>query len=105
MEEFNPPELQEGNDGTLESMCQKYLETSSVMFMFPTKRKSAMPDCPQITKEKRVKLESSIDYTQEQQLLKISEVDLISKEKSLSLLDQVYSGELKEIIVLYKDRF
>jgi hypothetical protein len=40
-----------------------------------------MPDCPQITKEKRVKLGSLIDSTQEQQSLKISEVNSISKKK------------------------
>jgi hypothetical protein len=40
-----------------------------------------MPDCPQIAKEKKVKLESSIDSTQEQQSSKISEVDSILKEK------------------------
>jgi hypothetical protein len=42
-----------------------------------------MPDCPQITEEKRVKLESSIDSTQEQQSSKISEVDSISEKKGL----------------------
>jgi hypothetical protein len=64
-----------------------------------------MPDSPQITKEKRVKLGSSIDSTQEQKSSKISEVDSISKKKKrLFLLDQVYSGEVKEIIVLYNDR-
>jgi hypothetical protein len=54
MEEFNPPELQQGNDCTLKSMCRESLETFPGML--PTKRKSAMPDCPQITEEKRVKL-------------------------------------------------
>jgi hypothetical protein len=49
--------------------------------MLPTKRKSAMPDCPQITKKKRFKLEFSIDSTQEQKSSKISEMDSISKEK------------------------
>jgi hypothetical protein len=49
--------------------------------MLPTKRKSAMPECPRITKEKKVKLESTIDCTQEEQLLKISEVVSISKKK------------------------
>jgi hypothetical protein len=34
--------------------------------MLPTKTKSAMPACPQITKEKRVKLKFLIDSTQEQ---------------------------------------
>jgi hypothetical protein len=81
MEEFNPPEIQEGNDCTLKSMCLESLETSSVML--PTKRKSAMPDCPQITEEKRVKLGSSIDSTQEQQSSKISEVDSTSEKKGL----------------------
>jgi hypothetical protein len=81
MEEFNPSELQEGNNCTLESMCLESLETSPVML--PTKRKSAMSDCPQITKEKRVKLEFLIDFTQEQKPSKISEVDSISKKKSL----------------------
>jgi hypothetical protein len=80
MEEFNPPELQEGNDCTLKSICLESLETSSVML--PTKRKSAMPDCPQITKEKRVK-GSSIDSTQEQQSLNIPEMDSTSEKKSL----------------------
>jgi hypothetical protein len=42
-----------------------------------------MPDCPQITEEKRVKLGSSIDSTQEQQLSKISEVDSTSEKKGL----------------------
>jgi hypothetical protein len=103
MEEFNPPELQEKNDCTLKSMCLKSLETFPVML--PTKRKSAMPDCPQITKEKRVKLDSLIDSTQEKQLLNIPEVDSISvKKRFISLLDQVYSGEVKEIIVLYNDK-
>jgi hypothetical protein len=51
--------------------------------MLPTKRKSAMPDCSQITKEKKVKLGSSIDSTQEQQSSKISEVDSISEKKGL----------------------
>jgi hypothetical protein len=69
MEEFNLPKLQEGNDCTLKSMYLKSLETSSVMLS--AKRKSAMPDCSQITEEKRVKLESSIDSTQEQQSLNI----------------------------------
>jgi hypothetical protein len=73
MEEFNPSELQEENNCTLKSMCLKSLESSPVML--PTKRKSAMPDCPQITKEKRVKLEFSIDSTQEQKPSKILEVD------------------------------
>jgi hypothetical protein len=81
MEEFNSSELQEGNDCTLKSMCLKPLETSPVML--PTKRKSVMPDCPQITEEKRVKLGSSIDSTQEQKPSKISEVDSIPEKKSL----------------------
>jgi hypothetical protein len=81
MEEFNPPELQERNDCTLKSMCLESLKTSSVML--PTKRKSAISDCPQIIKEKRVKLGSSIDSAQEQQSSKISEVDSISEKKSL----------------------
>jgi hypothetical protein len=42
-----------------------------------------MPDCRQITEEKRVKLGSSIDSTQEQQSLNIPEVDSTSKKKSL----------------------
>jgi hypothetical protein len=40
-----------------------------------------MPDCPQINKEKKVKLGSSIDSTQEQKSLNIPEVDSISKKK------------------------
>jgi hypothetical protein len=80
MEEFNPLELQEGSDYTLKSMCLESLETSPVML--PTKRNSAMPDCPQITKEKRLKLEFSINSIQEQKSSKISEVDSISKEKA-----------------------
>jgi hypothetical protein len=103
MEEFNPSELQEGNNCTLELMCLESLETFPVML--PTKRKSAMPDCPQITKEKRVKLGSSIDSTQEQQSLNIPEVDSISEKKGfISLLVRVYSGKVKKIIVLYIDR-
>jgi hypothetical protein len=51
------------------------------------KRKSAMPDCPQITKKKRVKLEFSMDSTQKSS--KISEVGLISKKKFIFLLDRV----------------
>jgi hypothetical protein len=51
--------------------------------ILPTKRKSAMPDCPQITEEKRVKLGSSIDSTQEHQSLNIPEVDSISEKKGL----------------------
>jgi hypothetical protein len=47
------------------------------------KRKSAMLDCPQITEEKRVKLGSSTDCTQEQQSLNIPEVESISEKKSL----------------------
>jgi hypothetical protein len=47
------------------------------------KRKSDMPDSPQITEEKRVKLGSSIDSTQEQQSSKISEVDSTSEKKGL----------------------
>jgi hypothetical protein len=62
-------------------MCAKSLETSPVML--PTKRKSAMPDCPQITEEKRVKLGSSIDSTQEQQSSNIPEVNSISEKKGL----------------------
>jgi hypothetical protein len=81
MEEFNPPELQEGDNCTLKSMCLESLDTS--LLMLPTKRKSAMPNCPQITEEKRVKLGSSIDSTQEQQSSKISEVDSISEKKGL----------------------
>jgi hypothetical protein len=81
MEEFNPPEFQEENDHTLESMYLELLDPSSVML--PTKRKSAMSDCPQITKEKRVKLESSRDPTQEQQSSKILEVDSILEKKGL----------------------
>jgi hypothetical protein len=69
------------------------------------KKKSAMPDCLQIIKEKRVKLGSSIDSIQEQKSSKISEVDSISEKKGfISLLVQVYSGEVKEITVLYIDR-
>jgi hypothetical protein len=81
MEEFNPPELQEGNDCALKSMCLKSLQTSPVMLLI--KRTSAMHDCPQITEEKRVKLGSSIDSIQEQQSLNIPEVNSISKKKSL----------------------
>jgi hypothetical protein len=51
--------------------------------MLPTKRKSAMPDCSQITEEKRVKLKFSIDSTQEKQSSKISEVDSTSEKKCL----------------------
>jgi hypothetical protein len=81
MEEFNPPELQEGNYCTLKSIFLESLDTSPVML--PTKRKSDMPDSPQITEEKRVKLGSSIDSTQEQQSLNIPEVDSISEKKGL----------------------
>jgi hypothetical protein len=81
MEEFNPPELQEGNDCTLESTCLESLETSPVML--PTKRTSDMPDCPQITEEKKVKLGSSIDSTQKQKSLNIPEVGSISEKKGL----------------------
>jgi hypothetical protein len=81
MEEFNPSELQEGNDCTLKSICLESLETPPVML--PTKRTSAMPDCPQFIKEKRVKLEFLIDSIQEQQSLNIPEVDSISEKKGL----------------------
>jgi hypothetical protein len=81
MEEFNPQELQEGNNCTLKSICLESFEASPVML--PTKRKSAMPDSLQITEEKRVKLGSSIDSTQKQQSLNIPEVDSISEKKSL----------------------
>jgi hypothetical protein len=81
MKEFNPSELQERNDCTLGLMCLESLETSPVML--PTKRKSAMPDCPQIIEEKRVKLGSSIDSTQEQQSSNILEVNSISEKKGL----------------------
>jgi hypothetical protein len=40
-----------------------------------------MPDSPQITEEKRVKLESSIDSTQEQQSLNIPEVNQFQKKR------------------------
>jgi hypothetical protein len=63
-----------------------------------------MFECFQITKEKRVKLESSIDSTQKQKPSKISEVDSISEKKFIFLLDWVYLGEVKESIVLYKER-
>lgn len=43
-----------------------------------------------------------IDSTQEQNSLNIPEVDLNLKE-SISLLEQVYSKEFEEIIVLYND--
>jgi hypothetical protein len=103
MEEFNPSKLQEGNDCTLKSICLGSLENYPVIL--PTKRRSAMPDCPQITEEKRFKLGSSIDCTQEQQSLNIPEVDSTSEKKVfISFLVQVYSGEVKEIIVLYNDR-
>jgi hypothetical protein len=73
--------------------------------MLPTKRKSAMPDCLHIAKEKRVKLKFSINCTKEQKSLNISEVNSISEKKGfIFLLDQVYSREVKEIIVLYNDR-
>jgi hypothetical protein len=49
------------------------------------KKKSAMPECPQITEEKRVKLGSSINSTQEQQSSKILEVDSISEKTGLYL--------------------
>jgi hypothetical protein len=42
-----------------------------------------MPDCPQITKEKRVKLESSIDSNQKQKAPKISEVESTSEKMDL----------------------
>jgi hypothetical protein len=51
--------------------------------MLPTKTKSAMFDCPQITEEKRVKLGFSIDSTQEQQSLNIPEVNATSEKKGL----------------------
>jgi hypothetical protein len=51
--------------------------------MLPTKRKSAMLDCLQTTEEKRVKLGSSIDSTQEQQSSNISEVSSTSVKKGL----------------------
>jgi hypothetical protein len=79
MEESNPLKLQEGNDCTLKSMCLESLENFSVML--PTKRKSAMPDCPQFTKDKRIKLGSSIGFTQEQKSLNISEVDSTLEKK------------------------
>jgi hypothetical protein len=62
-------------------MCLESLETSPVML--PTKRKLVMPDCSQITEEKRVKMGSSIDSTQEQQSLNIPKVDSISEKKGL----------------------
>jgi hypothetical protein len=81
MEEFNPPELQEENNCTLESMCLESLKTSPVIL--PTKRKISRPECPQITKNKtsKDKLKSSIDCTQEQKSLNISEVVSILKGK------------------------
>jgi hypothetical protein len=42
-----------------------------------------MPDCPQITEEKRIKLGSSIDSTQEQQSSNIPEVNSIPEKKGL----------------------
>jgi hypothetical protein len=85
MEEFNSSELQEENDCTLESMCLKYRETFPVTWPKKKKRKSAMLECPQITKKKtsKDKLKSSIDSTQEQKSSKISEVDSISEKKDL----------------------
>jgi hypothetical protein len=81
MEEFNLPELHERNNCTLESMYLEFLESSPVIL--PTKRKLVMPDCSQITEEKRVKLGSSIDSTKEQQSSKMSEVVSISEKKNL----------------------
>jgi hypothetical protein len=49
--------------------------------ILPGKRTSAMLDCPQFIKEKRVKLEFSINSIQKQKSSKILEVDSISKEK------------------------
>jgi hypothetical protein len=99
MGEFNPPELQERNDCTLKSMCLESLETFPLIL--PTKKKNAMPDCPQITKKKKVKLESSLDSTE---IMKGIGIELDFKKKSLSLLDRFYSEKIKEIIVLYNDR-
>jgi hypothetical protein len=81
MKKFNTSGLQEENDCALEAMCLEYLEICPVLL--PEKRKSAMPQCLRITKKitkkksSRGKLKSSIDFTQEQKSLEISEIDLI----------------------------
>jgi hypothetical protein len=51
--------------------------------MLPKKRKSAMPDSPQITEGKRVKFGFSIDSIQEQQSSKVSKVGSTSEKKDL----------------------
>jgi hypothetical protein len=95
MEKFNPSELQEGNYCTLKLMCLEYKETSPVVW---SKKKNAMSDCPQITKEKRVKLESLMDSTQEQKSLKILEVDSISKEKVYPFWTESISKKSKKLL-------
>jgi hypothetical protein len=81
MEELNISEIQERNDGTLESVSRLLEDSSSGI----AKNKENLL-CPSVLgspkkKTSRDKLKSSIDCTQEQQSLKISEVDSISKNK------------------------
>jgi hypothetical protein len=61
MEEFNPP-----GGKRLYSKVDVSKAFGDFSRDVVKKRKSAMPDCPQITEEKRVNLRSSIYSTQEQ---------------------------------------
>jgi hypothetical protein len=80
MEEFNPLELQEENDCTLESICLEYLETSPVIL--PEKENLLCSSVLRSQKRtSRGKLKTSIDFTQEQQLLKILKVNSIPKKE------------------------
>jgi predicted site-specific integrase-resolvase len=73
--------------------------------ILPTKRKSAMPDCPQITKKKKSQVGILDRFYPGTAIIKDIGNGLNFKRKNLFLLDRVYSGKVKKkIIVLYKER-
>jgi predicted site-specific integrase-resolvase len=85
MEEFNPSELQEENDCTLKSMYLEYKETFSVVW--PKKKKKKICYARVSSDHQKEDLERQVEFLDRlySGTAKISEVDLISKEKSLPL--------------------
>jgi predicted site-specific integrase-resolvase len=103
MEEFNPPELKKGNDYTLKSMCLESLETSPVIL--PTKREICYGRLSSDHQREKSQVGILDRFYPGTEIIKDIGSGLNFRKKGfISLLDRVYLGEVKEIIVLYNDR-
>jgi len=94
-EKKDPSERKEKNVCTLESMCLKHLEISSVMW---STKKLYHACLSSVHNKKRHKLKYYIDSTQEQKSSKILKVDIKSKERVLCFLSESIRKKSKKLL-------